>query len=91
MFFETRLSRLWYRKIIGTILEEIVAQRLADFEHQRHGDPLLVEDLIDVLGRAVHLPRKPCGRAALPLQLGLDKSAQMEIGGGKSVAHIVSN
>ena len=49
-----------------------MAQGLADPEQQRHGDPLGVEGLVEVLRGAVHLLRQPDARAALPVQLSLD-------------------
>lgn len=66
-------------------------QGLAYFEKQVHGDVLLAAHLVDVLGRAVHLPRKPRRRAPVAFKLRLDEAAQMELRGCILVLHIVSN
>ena len=62
------------------ILEEIVIQGLADLEKEVHSGPLGVEDLVKVLGGAVHLLRQPHRCAALPRQLSLNQPTQMQLG-----------
>lgn len=54
-------------------------QGLAYFEKQVHGDVLLAAHLVDVLGRAVHLPRQPSGGTPLPGQLSLDEPAHVKV------------
>jgi len=51
----------------------------ADFEKQRHGEPLGAEGLVDVFGGAVHLFCQPYGCAALAHQLLLQQPPEVQI------------
>ena len=66
-------------KPLRTLSEKIIIQRFADLEKQRHRDPFLVENLVKVLGCAVHLLRQPDRRATLSRKLLLDDFPDVEI------------
>ena len=65
-------------KLFGTDLEKVIMQSQADVEQQRHGNPLMLEALIDVLRRAMYLLGKPSGGASLTLQLLLNHRSNMK-------------
>lgn len=54
-------------------------QRQANVEQQRHGNPLLPENLVKVLRRAMHLLGQPGGGTPLTLQLLLDDRPHMKL------------
>ena len=66
---------------LGTFLEEIILQRLADPEEQRHGEPLGTAGLGYVLWRAVRLLGQPDRCAALSLQFSFDQLAKVQLRG----------
>ena len=65
--------------IFRTLLEEIVIQRFAYLEKQRHCNPLLVEDFVKIFRRAVYLLGQPDGRATLLSKLLLYDFPDVEV------------
>lgn len=61
-------------KIFRAAFKEVIIQSFAYLEKQRHRYPLLVEDFVKILRRAVYLLCKPSGSAPLPRKLLLDNS-----------------
>lgn len=76
-----RLRLFFLLQPLRTVVEEIVAQRLADGIEQGHRNPLGAESLVEVLGRAVHLTGQPRGGASLPLEFGLEEPAYVQFVG----------
>ena len=74
--------------IFRTLLEEIVIQRFAYLEKQRHCNPLLVEDFVKIFRRAVYLLGQPDGRATLLSKLLLDNFSKVKTVGCCCASHI---
>lgn len=74
--------------MLRTSFEKVIIQSIAYFVKQRHRNPLLVEDFVKVLGRAVYLPRQPYCRATLPGKLFLDYLSKVKTVGCCCASHI---